>query len=144
MDIKLTPYLMLNGDAKEAVEFYKDVFGAKVESIELVKDWPQEFEGEVPEGYDDHVMHAHLSFGSSSWLMLADVLPGQTYTPGSTITIMLDIKTVPIAETLYKKLTAGGEIVSALSETSYSPAYAQVKDKFGVEWQIVTEHPGMD
>ncbi|MCC5895950.1 MAG: VOC family protein [Alkalibacterium sp.] len=140
MDIHLTPYLMLNGNAKEAADFYADLFGAPIRSMELVKDWPQEFEGDIPEGAENLVMHAHLDIGTTG-LMLADIFPGQPYVPGSTITIMLDTKTVNDAEALYRKLSSGGEVLMSLSETGFSPAYAQVKDQFGVQWQIVSDFP---
>lgn len=134
---------MLDGQAEEAVAFYKDVFDAKVESMDYAKDWPQEFEGDIPEGHKNHIMHAHLTVESSSSLMLADIFPGQSYQPGSTITIMLDIKTVDVAETLFEKLSVEGKITTPLSETGFSPAYGQIKDKFGIEWQIVTESSEM-
>ncbi|WP_423190300.1 VOC family protein [Alkalibacterium sp. f15] len=143
MDVNLTSYLMLDGNAKEAISFYSDVFEAKVESMELYKDWPQEFEENIPEGYEDKVIHAHLTLGSSE-LLLADIFPGQPYTPGSVITLMLDVKKVSDAEILFEKLSSNGDIIIPLSETSFSPAYAQVKDKFGIEWQIVTDFPEMN
>lgn len=143
MNVTFTPYLLLEGQAKEAVDFYVDVFEATVESCELLKDWPHEFENGIPEGYEENVMHAHLTVGNS-WLMLADTLPGQTMTAGSTITIMIDLKEVTDAENIYKKLSKNGEVITELTETSYSPAYAQVKDMFGIEWQIVTEFSEME
>lgn len=143
MDVNLTPYLMLEGNAKEAAEFYADVFNVEIRSLELVKDWPQEFDGEVPDGFEDKVMHAHLEIGSSG-LMLADTFPGQPYTPGSTITIMIGAKNASDADTLFVKLSAGGEVIIPLGETSFSPAYAQVIDQFGVQWQIVADYPEMN
>jgi len=137
MEIKLTPYLLLNGNAKEAVTFYADTFGAEVESMELLKDWPHEFENGIPEGYEENVMHAHINIGTSQ-LMLADALPGQDFTAGSTITIMIDLQEVEDAKKLFEKLSVGGEIDTPLSATSYSPAYAQLTDQFGITWQIVT------
>lgn len=142
MDLRLTPYLLVNGKAKEAVDFYADVFAAEVESCELLKDWPQDFDGQIPEGYENNVMHAHLNIGESQ-LMLADVLPGQKVEPGSTITIMIDVKQVSDAEKLYSALISKGEEIMPLQESSFSPAMGQVKDKYGVEWQLVTEYPDM-
>lgn len=143
MEVKLTPYLLLNGTAKEAVTFYKEAFDANVESMELLKDWPHEFEEGIPEGYEENVMHAHLNIGNS-WLMLADSLPGQDFHSGSAITIMIDLQEVADAKRLFEKLSVGGEIDTPLSATSYSPAYAQLTDKFGITWQIVTEFKDMD
>ncbi|MFO8069220.1 MAG: VOC family protein [Alkalibacterium sp.] len=143
MDVNITPYLMLDGNAKEAISFYSAVFDTEIKSVELLKDWPQEFEGEMPEDFKDKVVHAHLAIGASG-LMLADIFPGQPYIPGSMITLMLDLKEVSEAEKLFERLSSGGDVIIPLAETSFSPAYAQVKDKFGIEWQIVTDPPEMN
>ncbi|WP_440896794.1 VOC family protein [Amphibacillus sp. Q70] len=142
MNIQLTPYLLLDGKANEAIDFYTNVFDADIESRELLKDWPQEFDHHIPEGYENNVMHAHLNIGQSQ-LMLADTLPGQTMKQGSTITIMIDVKEVSDARRLFSALLVDGEETMALQESSFSPAMGQVKDKFGIEWQIITEHPDM-
>lgn len=143
MDLGISPYLMLNGNAREVIDFYSDVFDTQAESMELYKDWPQEMDGTIPEGYGDKIMHASLTVGSST-LMFADSYPGQPYKPGTVITLMLDVKTVSDAEVLFEKLSDGGEVMIPLAETSFSPRYAQVKDKFGMEWQIVTDSPEMN
>ncbi len=143
MTMSIAPYLLLDGNAKEVIEFYSDVFDTKAESMELYKDWPQEMGTTIPEGYEDKIMHASLTIGSST-LMFADTYPGQTYTPGTVITLMLAVETVSDAEVLFEKLSSGGEVMIPLGETSFSPGYAQVKDKFGMEWQIVTDSPEMN
>lgn len=143
MTISISPYLMLDGNAEEALAFYTDIFDTEVESKERYKDWMQEMDEEIPESYGDKLMHASLKVGSSH-LMLADSYPGQPYSPGSIITLMLDAKDVTEAERYFKRLSSEGEIIIALAETSFSPGYAQVKDRFGVEWQIVTDSPEMN
>lgn len=132
----------MDGQANEAVDFYAEVFDAEIESREMLKDWPQEFGGQVPEGYENNVMHAHLNIGDSQ-LMLADLLPGQSKQPGTTVTIMIDVKEVVDAKRIFSALLADGQETMALQESSFSPAMGQVNDKFGVEWQIITEHPDM-
>lgn len=135
---RITPYLLMDRKAKEAVDFYVDVFGAEIDSCQMLKDWPQEIEAGLPEGYENNVMHTHLTIGSS-WLMLADALPGQTIIPSSSFTIMVDLDDEKETEKIYHTLSEGGEIVTELTETSYSPTYGQVKDRFGTMWQLHTE-----
>lgn len=143
MSISISPYLMLAGNARDVIDFYSEVFESKVDSMEVYKDWPQEMDGAIPEGYEDKIMHASLTVGSST-LMFADSYPGQTYTPGTVITLMVDVGSVSEAEKIFKKFSDGGEVMIPLTETSFSPGYAQVKDKFGMEWQIVTDSPDMN
>ncbi|TVP92127.1 VOC family protein [Alkalibacterium sp.] len=141
--MNITPYLMLDGNAKEAAHFYADVFDTPIESMELVKDWPQEFEGEIPQEIEDNVMHAHIKIGSTG-LMLADAFPEDEYVPGTSITLMIDCKNTTEAKQLYDKLAEEGSVLFAFNETGFSPGYAQVKDKYGIDWQIVTDSPEMD
>lgn len=142
MKAQLTPYILLNGQANEAVDFYAKVFDAEIEARELLKDWPQDFGGEVPEGFENNVMHAHLNIGDSQ-LMLADALPETAMTSGSSVTIMIDLQEVADAQRLYAALAEEGVEVMPLQATSFSPAMGQVKDKYGVEWQLITEDPRM-
>ncbi len=39
MNIQFTPYVLLNGKANEAVDFYAKVFDAEIETREVLKDW---------------------------------------------------------------------------------------------------------
>lgn len=140
--MNITPYLMLDGSAKEAAHFYAEVFDAAIESIEFLKDWPQEYEGDIPKELENNVMHAHLKIGSAN-LMLADVFPGDSYTPGSAISLMIDFKEKAKAKQLYDKLAMEGSVTFSFKETSFSPGYAQVKDKYSVDWQIITDSAEM-
>lgn len=106
-----------------------------------MKIWPDDLaKGSKPE--NDQVMHVHLKIGNSE-LMLADTLPGQPYKNGPSITNMIAVKEMTRAEKYFTALLADGIEIMPLQETSFSPAIGQVRDKFGVEWQIVTEHPDM-
>ncbi|EXJ24424.1 PhnB protein [Alkalibacterium sp. AK22] len=137
MEMRVCPYLMLDGTAQEAAAFYANVFKTKVESLEFSKDWPQEFDNNIPEGYEERVVHAHLHIGSTC-LMLADTFPDTSHTAGNTITLMLSMDSGEEARRIYEQLAAEGEVILCMTETSFSPAYACVRDKFGIEWQIIT------
>ncbi|MDZ7836253.1 MAG: hypothetical protein U5K84_13895 [Alkalibacterium sp.] len=57
---------------------------------------------------------------------------------------MVDVKETGEAETLFERLSDGGDVIMPISETSFSPAYAQVESKYGIEWQILTDSSDMD
>lgn len=140
--MSISPYLMLDGQAKEAARFYADVFDTEVLSMELAKDWPQEFEGDLSNEMGERVMHASLRIGDSN-LMLADIFPDDSYSKGSSISLMADCKDTDEGQQLFDKLSEGGSVIFPFSETSFSPGYAQVTDKYGIDWQIVTDSPDM-
>ncbi|MFC4598782.1 VOC family protein [Cohnella hongkongensis] len=140
MEVTITPYLMLDGRAQEAIQFYQEIFGAEIMGQEFLKDWPGEMGIEVTPENEGRVMHAHLKIGSSE-IMLADYLPGQIPQPGSSINLMIVVKDAETAKKLFSLLLNGGKEIMPLQETGFSPATGQVADKFGIEWQIVTDQP---
>lgn len=138
MGMTITPYLMLDGKAQEAIHFYQELFGAEIIGQEYLKDWPGEMGIEVTPENEGRVMHAHLKIGSSE-IMLADYLPGQTPQHGSSINLMIVVNEAETAKKLFSLLQNGGKEIIPLQETGFSPATGQVVDKFGIEWQIVTD-----
>lgn len=140
MEMKVTPYLMFDGKAEEAIHFYREVFGAEIVGLEYLRDWPGEMGVEVTPDNEGQVMHAHLKIGQSE-IMMADYLPGQTPQSGSSINLAIDVNDAAVAEKLFSALQQGGSVIMPLQETGFSPATGQVRDRFGVEWQIVTALP---
>ena len=45
------------------------------------------------------------------------------------------------AERIYKALSEGGEVFMALAETFFATRFAQLRDKFGVNWMLIHEKP---
>lgn len=72
MAVRINPYIVLDGNAQEAIQFYAEVLGGKIEGIIQFGDNP--FPG-MPEEAENRVMHAHLTIGESA-LMFSDTYPG--------------------------------------------------------------------
>lgn len=128
------------GGRKKAIHFYQELFDADIIGQEYLKDWPGEMGVEVTPENEGRVMHAHLKIRNSE-IMLADYLPGQTPQSGSSINLMIVVKEAETAKKLFPLLQNGGKAIMPLQETGFSPATGQVIDKFGIEWQIVTDQP---
>lgn len=139
MAVRICPYIVLDGQAQEAIEFYAEVLGGRIEGIMRFGDNP--FPG-MPEEVENRVMHAQLTIGDSA-LMFADTYPGQEYTVGNQVTVTLLVDTAEEARRIYAALAEGArKIEMELQETDWSPAYASLIDRFGVPFQIntLTEH----
>lgn len=128
-------YLRTNGNGKEAVEFYKNTLEAEVLSIQTYGEFPANPEFPLPEEAKDRVVHAQLKVGTT-FLMLSDTFPGQPYETGAQVDVAILIDDVEQTKSVYEKLLEGGTVVMPLQETPWSPSYGQVKDKYGVVWQI--------
>lgn len=137
MIVSIHPYLVTNGNGKEAVKFYEDVLDAKVINIQTFEDMQSNSKEPVADDVKDRIMNAHLKIGTSD-LMLSDTFPGQPYQIGSQVTIALTVSTVDKSKEVFEKLQEGGEVGLPLQDTFWSPSYGQVTDRFGIKWQVTT------
>lgn len=121
----LTPHLVCAG-AADAIEFYKKAFGAK--------------EGGRLAGPDGRLMHAHLTIGDSS-LMLVDEMPewkclGPKALGGSPVTIHLYVEDVDAV--VAQAVAAGAQLTMPVADMFWGDRYGQVVDPFGHKWSIAT------
>lgn len=135
MSISLNPYLIFDGDAREAVNFYEKTLGGEVMGIMTFGDMPADPDQPLTDDMKNRVMHAHLKVGDAD-LMFSDTFPGMSYQPGDTIQIALHPKNEGEAREVFAALENGGQVVMPLQKTDWSPLYGIVKDKFGVTFQV--------
>ncbi|PIC63740.1 hypothetical protein CSV79_10400 [Sporosarcina sp. P13] len=135
MSISLNPYLLFDGNTKEAVYFYEKALGGKVIGIMTFGDMPADPNHPLTEDMKDRVMHAHLKVGEAD-LMFSDTYEGMPYQPGNSIQLAIHPKEKARAEGIFAALADGGQVIMPLQKTDWSPLYGQVKDKFGVTFQV--------
>ncbi|BBN97648.1 VOC family protein [Sporolactobacillus terrae] len=132
------PYLRMDGNGQEAVKFYEEALRAEVVGVQTFGEMPSNPEFPLPEEAKHRIMHAMLKVGDTV-LMLSDTFPGDAYQLGNQVDVALILDEVSQSKAAFEKLQAGGDVLMPLQETPWSPSYGQVKDKFGVTWQISTE-----
>jgi PhnB protein len=135
---RLLPYLVMDGNAKEAVEFYEKALSANVIGIQTFGEMPANPDFPLPDSAKDRVSHAMIKVGETD-MMLSDTFPGTPYEKGNHVTICIMADTKEQAKGFYDSLQEGGQVTMPLQETFWSPAYGIVIDKFGVTFQISTE-----
>jgi PhnB protein len=138
MVLGVAPYIVTNGNGREAVEFYKNALDAEVRVLQTFGEMPKSPEYPMPEEAKDRILHADLKIGNTN-LMLSDTFPGQPFQLGDQVTIAVHISTADKAREVFEKLQDGGKVGMPLQETFWSPAYGSVTDKFGVNWQVSTQ-----
>lgn len=138
MTLRLTPYLMMNGNAKEAIEFYEKALDAKVLFSQTFGEMPENPEFPLPESAKGLISHAMLKVGEND-LMFSDIFPGQPHQTGSQVTICISSNDPSKSKQIYEALLDGGQVNMPLQETFFSPLYGIVTDKFGVTFQLYTE-----
>ncbi|WP_044640108.1 VOC family protein [Risungbinella massiliensis] len=137
MSIYLNPYLVFDGNTREAVGFYEKALGAKVMGIMRFGDMPEDPNHPLTDDMKDRIMHAHLKVGDSD-LMFSDTFPGMPYQQGDSVQIALHPSDEARSREIFNALADGGQIVMPLQKTDWSPLYGIVKDQFGVFFQVST------
>jgi PhnB protein len=138
MTLRLIPYLVMDGNAKEAIQFYEKALDANVLFYQTFGEMPENPEFPLPEEAKDRVAHAMVKVGESD-LMFSDTFPGQPIQSGNQVTICISTNDMEKSKQMYEALQQGGQVHMPLQETFFSPAYGIVTDKFGVTFQIYTE-----
>ncbi len=137
MPLRLNPYLMMDGNAREAIEFYEKALEAKLVFFETFGESSENNEQLPPEA-KDRVLHAMMKVGETD-LMFSDTFPGSPHSTGNQVTICVSIENKEQTKKIFDALQEGGKVDMELQETFFSPAYAVVTDKFGVTFQLYTE-----
>ncbi|MCM3672207.1 VOC family protein [Mesobacillus maritimus] len=132
------PYLQLNGNTREAIGFYEKVFHAETLGVITFGEMPTSPDFPLPEDAKDLVAHATIKVGESV-IMFSDTFPGQPAQEGNLVTICITFDNTDKARQVFDALQDGGQVEMPLSETSFSPAYGVIKDKFGVTFQFYNE-----
>ncbi|AKF95701.1 VOC family protein [Brevibacillus laterosporus] len=138
MTLKLIPYLVMDGNAKEAIQFYEKALHAKVLFNQTFGEMPENPEFPIPANAKDRVAHAMVKVGETD-LMFSDTFPGQPHQKGNQVTICIATSNKEESTQIYEALQEGGQVNMPLQETHFSPAYGIITDKFGVTFQIYTE-----
>ncbi|WP_195572463.1 VOC family protein [Paenibacillus sp. 1001270B_150601_E10] len=128
-------YLNFNGNCREAVEFYADVFGTEQPQIMSFGDGPPNPEYPLPEEAKHLVMHARLTISGSN-VMFSDTFPGMPFVVGNNVSLAIVTNDLKNLENWFHKLKVDGKVSMELQETFWSKRYGQITDKFGIEWQF--------
>lgn len=132
----IQPYVFLEGRCEEAIGFYVNALGAKVEMMMRYRESPEpQPPGMLPPGSDDKIMHAAIHVGESVLMLSDGMCGGQASFKGFSLT--LSARDEAEAKRLYDALADGGQAQMPLGKTFFSPAFGMVADRFGVSWMVM-------
>jgi PhnB protein len=133
--VSIDVYLNFNGNCRDAVEYYAEVFGIEKPKIMSFGDTPPDPNYPLPEEAKNLVMHSRLNISGSN-VMFSDVFPGMPFVEGNNVSLSLVSKDIDEVKAIFHKLKDGGKVGMELQETFWSKCYGSLKDKFGIEWQF--------
>lgn len=128
-------YVNFNGNCREAVEFYADVFQTDTPQFMTFGEAPENPDYPLPDEAKDLIMHTHLIVEDSR-IMFSDVFPDMPFSQGNNISLSVSNKDDKRLRSYFEKLQQGGRINMDLQKTFWSRLYGSVTDKFGIEWQV--------
>ena len=139
---KLNTYLNFEGNAEEALNFYKSVFGGEFTSTTRFKDMPMRGVS-IPKADENKLMNIALPVGKDDVLMASDVLPslGHKLVVGNNVIISITPDTKEEADRIFKALSTGGKIEMPIANAPWGDYYGGLIDKFGIRWMIDYVYP---
>ncbi|MER7078366.1 PhnB protein [Saccharopolyspora kobensis] len=133
MGSQVNPCITFNGNARQAVEFYREVFGGELE-LRTVADF-----GSPDSPNADKVMHSRLDTPAGYTLMAwdhPDDRPGHPpYRPGNNVAIFLDGDDLGLRD-YFEKLSVGGTVTLPLEKQVWGDEAGSLVDQFGISWMF--------
>ncbi|MFI6604810.1 VOC family protein [Nonomuraea sp. NPDC050536] len=128
MGSQLNPCLAFDGNARQAMEFYRDVLGGKLEMGTYA-------EFGSPDAPADTIMHATLRTPDGYTLMGWDVREGMPHTPGNNVAVFLGGDDAELRG-YFERLSAGGTVTLPLEKQSWGDEAGSLVDQFGITWMV--------
>lgn len=131
MTTKLNPYLNFRDTARDAMEFYRDIFGGDL-TVMTFGDMGAE------DASADLVMHAALVTSSGFTLFASDLPPGMELSPGGSITVSVSGAAEDEAELrgYWDRLAAGATVHMPLEKQMWGDLFGHLVDQYGTPWML--------
>lgn len=133
--MQLNPYLHFNGNCEEALKFYEQTLGAKIDGLQRFGGSPAA--EHAPAEWSDKVLHARLRIGNDI-LMASDAPPGH-YDQPKGFTLSVSLNDVAKGEQIFNALAANGSIQMPFGPTFWAAGFGMCVDHFGVPWMVNCE-----
>ncbi|MFD5573573.1 VOC family protein [Streptomyces cadmiisoli] len=130
MASRLNPYLSFDGDARQALEFYQEVFGGTL-TLNTYGDF-----GQPGSSDSGKIMHGMLETPGGFTLMGADNPPGTEHVPGSNFSVCLNGDDAAELRGHWEKLSAGASVSVPLEKQMWGDEFGMCTDRFGVPWMV--------
>ncbi|WP_336515018.1 VOC family protein [Pollutibacter soli] len=134
----INAYLSFNGNAMEAFQFYRSVFGGEFQTLQYFKDLPAEY---LDEKESHRILHVSLPVGKHSLLMGCDTSEhfGNKVNIGNNFTLSFTTESTEDADRIFLSLSRGGKVNRPMQNEFWGAYSGMLTDKFGINWMISFE-----
>jgi PhnB protein len=130
MPITLDPYLHFRDNTRDAMEFYRSVFGGDLRMMTF-----KDFQASQDPSEDDKIMHSRLE-ANDLIFMAADTPNHMEYQPGSNFSMSLSGEDEAQLRGYFDKLADGGTVIQPLEKAQWGDTFGMLVDRFGVRWLV--------
>ena len=132
----INPYINFNGNAEEAFNFYKSIFGGDFETIVRFKDLASS-EFPIPENEADKIMRLVLPIGGNT--LIANDVPesmGPVNENENRSKISVNTESRAEADEIFTGLSEGAEVEMPRDESPWGTYFGMLRDRYGIEWTV--------
>jgi PhnB protein len=131
MASRLNPYISYVHNARQALEFYKDVFGGTLALNTFGEAGAQHSPDDA-----EKIMHGMLQTDSGYTLMAADTPAGMEHHPGNNIAMSLSGDDADELHGYWEKLSTSGTVTMPMEKQMWGDEFGMCVDKFGIGWMV--------
>lgn len=131
MTVRLNPYLSFRDQAREAMTFYRDVFGGELSIMTFADMHASDDPAEA-----DKVMHSQLEADHGLVLMGADTPKEMDLPESSSISVSLSGDDHATLSGWYERLAEGGTVLEPLVQAPWGDHFGMLVDRFGTHWLV--------
>jgi len=139
--LEVAIFLSMNGQAREAIHFYKQHLSAKELLVVTYQDIAERDSSiTLTEDNKNQITHSVLSIGRTKIMIAEDTMnPGEAYTVGNNTSLCIQSADLEEVERFYTSLITDKRvrIIVPLSSNIFSKAYGIIEDPFGIHIQLM-------
>lgn len=130
--MKVTPFLLFDGNCAEAMEFYQRCLGGEL-MITKLKETPMK--DQMPVEYHERVVNARLKSGSIEFSATDWLHQTRKRDQGNAVGLYINGGAYAELEVIFKSLSVGGDpaLMDELRDMPFG-SYGHLSDRYGVHW----------
>ena len=129
----ITPYVNMSGNAEEAMNYYKSIFGGTIEILRW-SNLPPNANMSVNDAWKNKVLHGSLVIEDNVTIYFSDSLMDGDGPINNSVYLHIEFDSEEELRNAFDKLSQGGKINMPVDTMFWGAVYGDLADKFGVNW----------
>ncbi len=132
----LNPYLHFKDNARQAMDFYKGVFGGELTTATF-----KDYHASQDPSEDGKIMHAVLEAGNGMTLMASDTPNRMEFKPGTNFSVSVRGADENELKGYWDRLSKGAHVTMPMAKAAWGDTFGMLTDKFGIAWLVNISAP---